>query len=277
MAKWEWTRGRRTLATLTFPVFYLLNRPSMRWFGKAAFDFALRCNGMATSWGGKHGLTVGEERFLDRLLKGAEGGTYLDVGANHGAYAKRLHTLVPASRIFAFEPHPRTFSVLQSELAMEGVTLVNQALSDQAGEMALYDFAGHDGSTQASLDREAVRLFSPSVVEHRVTCTTLDAFVAAHGIDRIDLLKIDTEGFDLAVLKGAGATLAAGRIGTIQFEFIPANIVTGVRVRDFIDLLPGHDLYRLCMNGALTPIEPYDVTRCEVFAVQNIIGVPKRR
>lgn len=141
--------------------------------------------------------------------------------------------------------------------------------------MTLYDIGGHDGSTQASLSHDAVALFSTSIVAHSVTCTTLDAFMEANGIERIDLLKIDTEGFDLAVLKGASHALDAGRIGTIQFEFIPANIVTGIRVRDFIDLLPGYRLHRLCMNGSLMPLEPYDVTRCEIYPVQNTIGIPR--
>lgn len=274
MGEWQNTRARAILASVTFPLFYGLNRPSMQWFGRALFDVALRCRGMATTWAGKHGLTVGEEHFLGRLLANTKDGLFFDVGANSGNYARLLRTLVPRSRIYAFEPHPQTFRILQSKLGHDDTILVNQALSDTSGEMILYDFGGHDGSTQASLSREAVALFSPDVVEHPIACTTLDAFIAAHAIERVDLLKIDTEGFDLAVLTGARDALQSGRVGVIQFEFIPANIVTGIRMRDFINLLPSHSLYRLCMNGSLIPLEPYDVTSCEIYAVQNIIALP---
>ena len=249
----------------------------MQWFARALFDIAIRCNGMSTTWGGKHGLTIGEENFLERLLGPTKGGVFFDVGANHGAYARRLRALVPAAQIYAFEPHPRTFATLKAMTELDGAILINRALSDQSGDMMLYDLGGHDGSTQASLSRKAVELFSPTVVEHRVACTTIDIFMKEQGVERIDLLKIDTEGFDLAVLKGAQDALSAGRIGTIQFEFIPANIMTGVRIRDFIQLLQGHRLHRLCMNGSLIPIEPYEVTRSEIYAIQNIIAVPRTK
>jgi FkbM family methyltransferase len=220
---------------------------------------------------------MGEENFLRRHLQGVTGGVFFDVGANTGSYSKVLRHYVPGARIYAFEPHPKSFAALGKVLAGDDAVLVNQALSDTPGEMTLYDFAEHDGSTQASLSREAVALFSGNVVEHRVTCSTVDDFMAAQGIDRIDLLKVDTEGFDLSVLRGARAALAAGRIGTIQFEFIPANIITKTRIRDFMALLSGYQLHRICLNGELIPLAPYDVKRCEVYVMQNLIALPVRK
>jgi FkbM family methyltransferase len=258
-------------------VFYLLNRPSLQWFARAVYDFALRCNGFAINHKGRLGLTMGEENFLRRHLQGVTGGVFFDVGANTGSYTKVLRHYVPGATIYAFEPHPKSFAALRKVLADDPALLVNQALSDTPGEMTLYDFAEHDGSTQASLSREAVALFSGNVVEHRVTCSTVDGFIAANGIPRIDLLKVDTEGFDLSVLRGAREALAAGRIGTIQFEFIPANIITKTRIRDFMALLSGYQLHRICLNGELIPLAPYDVKRCEVYVMQNLIALPMRK
>ena len=139
--------------------------------------------------------------------------------------------------------------------------------------MILFDFAGDDGSTQASLSRDAVALFSNDIVEHSTQCTTFDQFIEEHGIDTVTLLKIDTEGYDLNVLKGAAQATAARRILAIQFEFIPANIATHVSMQDFFDVLPGYSLYRQCMNGELLPLPHYDVKRCEIYVTHNIIAL----
>ncbi len=110
---------------------------------------------------------------------------------------------------------------------------------------------------------------------HRVEATTLDAFLDRHGIARVAFLKVDTEGHDLNVLRGAARSLAEGRIGLIQFEFIEANIATRVRMRDFFEALPGHRIHRLCLNGDLLPLEPYSPKRCEIYVNQNLVAVPR--
>lgn len=152
--------------------------------------------------------------------------------------------------------------------------IVNQAMGGWDGTMTLFDMAADDGSTQASLRRDAVAMFSNDVVEHVITCVTFDGFVERHGIGQVALLKIDTEGHDLDVLKGASRAIAAKRIRAIQFEFIPANIATHVSMRDFFDALPGYRLHRLCMNGGLLPLPSYDVKRCEIYVTHNIVALP---
>ena len=273
--QWRSSPAKRALAVAAHPVFHLLNRPSMRWFGQIAYDFALRCNGIAINFPGRNGLTAGEERFAARILKDAPAGILLDVGANKGAYAAYLATLSPQSTIYAFEPHPLTFAALQARVAAANVQAVNLAVSDEAGTLTLHDFAGEDGSTQASLDPEAIHMFSAETVTHSVGVTTIDAFLAEHGIDQVTLLKIDTEGFDLAVLKGARGALSRRAIRAIQFEFIPANIARRVTMRDFFEVLAGYRLFRLCVNGDLWPLDIYDVKRCEIYVTHNLVALPR--
>lgn len=268
------TQAKAVLAALARPVFGLLNRPSLRWLGEAAYDVALRMNGFAIGFRGKDGLTHPEEAFLHRFLPGAGTGVLLDVGANHGSYARFLHRLRPDLQVLAFEPHPTSYALLRHNASLPNVELLNLALSDAPGSVRLYDFASHDGSTQASLSRDAVALFEGDTVEYEVECVTLDGFAAERGIDRIAFLKIDTEGFDINVLRGARRLLAERRIGAIQFEFIAANITTRVTMRDFFTVLEGYRLFRLCVNGGLRPLDRYDVKRCEVYVVHNIIALP---
>ncbi len=175
--------------------------------------------------------------------------------------------------IRALEPHPRTFATLRQRLEGTRVEALNLALGDTSGRLDLHDFAEGDGSTQASLSREAVALYGGSQVSHPVMVETLDGFLAARGIARIALLKVDTEGFDLNVLRGAREAIGARRLAAIQFEFIAANIATGVRMRDFYEVLEGYRIHRLCLNGALLPLD-YSPKRCEIYISQNLVALP---
>ena len=149
------------------------------------------------------------------------------------------------------------------------------ALSDSTGTMELHDFENDDGSTQASLGAASVGMFTDRTVAHQVEVTTLDEFAVRHGIERIAFLKIDTEGFDVNVLRGARQLLAEGRIGPIQFEFIPACIAMRVTMRDFFEVLPGYDLHRLMVDGSLLPMLRYDTKRHEVYVIHNIVALPR--
>jgi FkbM family methyltransferase len=183
--------------------------------------------------------------------------------------------LAPDARILAFEPHPRTIAVLRERLAGSRVEIFQVALGDAAGETTIYDFADADGSTQASLSRESVALYAQDVVAHPVSVKTIDALMAEQRIERIALLKIDTEGLDHKVLLGAHAAIAARRIGMIQFEFIEANVATRTTMRDFFDALPGYGIARLCLNGEEWPLD-YSVKYCEIPVSQNLIARPVR-
>jgi len=272
---WQHSRLRALLAKIAYPVFLALNRPSMTWFGNLAYDFALRCNGIAITFSGKSGLTRAEEHFLRRNKTRFQDGVLLDVGANRGDYARLLHKLAPSARVIAFEPHPSTFALLSRLLVdIQPIHLINKAVGDKVGQLKLYDFQFADGSSQASLNEAAIALYSNDIVEHVVDCTTIDDFMAESGINHIDFLKIDTEGHDLSVLRGAKQALRDRRIGMIQFEFIPANIATGATMHGFFEALEGYRISRLCLNGALRSLEPYDVKRCEIYVTHNLIATP---
>lgn len=129
-----------------------------------------------------------------------EGMTVFDVGANIGVYALRFARKVgPKGRVYAFEPVPDIFARLQGNIALNDVhniVPVPMALSDQKG-MAKISVAG----PRSSLFRHQSQKF----VE--VTLTTLDEFVAEQGIERVDAIKLDVEGAELRVIRGADNTL----------------------------------------------------------------------
>ena len=85
------------------------------------------------------------------------------------------------------------------------------------------------------------------------------------------MLKIDVEGFELEVLKGAEKLLREGRIKIIQFEFNEVNIIQRRFLKDFYDELPGFDFYRLDENRliALNEWQP----KHEIFLFQKVIAI----
>ena len=108
-----------------------------------------------------------------------------------------------------------------------------------------------------------------------ISVTTLDAFVAERGIERIDLLKVDVEGGELEVLRGATDTLQRKMINAIHFEFNETNVVSRVFMKDFYEMLPDYDFYRMLPDG-LVPMGIYYPIIAEIFAYQNIAAINRK-
>ena len=107
------------------------------------------------------------------------------------------------------------------------------------GSAALYDRADAPGSSLSSLHAEVVAgLHGLPSVARTVAVRTLDEIAAEHDFGFVDLLKIDTEGSELAVLKGARQLLDRNAIGCVHFEFNEMNLVSRTYLRDFRVLLP---------------------------------------
>lgn len=145
-----------------------------------------------------------------------------DVGANVGQTTRAMLDAFPEVKIYSFEPHPKVFASLASRIPQGRVTLNNLALGAETGEVAFYEYAdGGDASLRNSLVPNARSTVQFGYISKPITvqCVTLDQFCAAQEIDRIDLLKIDVEGFELSVLQGAREMLRNGKIGFIYLEY----------------------------------------------------------
>lgn len=148
------------------------------------------------------------------------GAVCFDVGAAGGIYALVLSRLVgPSGRVFAFEPRPRSFAFLRRVLRRPNVSVHRIALSHRTGRQTMVVPRRYrvPFSTRSFLQRELDRPvdhYYPEFTGARrieVETTTLDDFMAGHGIDRLDLLKIDVEGSEPWVLFGGRRTISAHR------------------------------------------------------------------
>jgi len=243
---------------------------------KLMFDLSLRGLGIL-NYQSRH--LSGESDWLQRYLSPLLDPIIFDVGANVGNYTAEVFTVNSSARVYAFEPHPKNIEQLTQLLGplLAGggdLSVTPAAVGDSSGRLDLYDRRESDGSSHASLYQKVIEdIHHTESVKRTVDVITLDDFCAEHGIDHIDLLKIDTEGNELKCLLGASQLLANRAIDAIQFEFNEMNIVSHATFKDFWDLLRDYSFARLLPRGRLLPIQSYSPLVCEIYAYQNIIAV----
>jgi FkbM family methyltransferase len=221
---------------------------------------------------------TGERAFLKKLLRRGYGElpVVLDIGASDGRYSAMVKSIAPEAQVYAFEPHPLAFKRLEACARSNGVIPFNVGCSDEEGPSVLYDYADKDYSAHASFHKGAFEeIHKKQSISYPVGTVTLDDFVERKlNIGRIRLVKTDTEGNDLKVLRGAQRLIAQKSIDVIQFEFNEMNVISRVFFKDFVDLLSDYRFYRLLPDGPVAIGEYYPVS-FELFAFQNIAAIRK--
>lgn len=180
----------------------------------------------------------------------------LDVGANKGEWSYALKQELPASEIYAFEPSETAFGLMSKFLAnLEGVFLYKSAIGAMSGEATLY--SDQPGSSLASLTKRRLdHLNKDFTISESIPVTTLDDWQAINTHVRPNILKIDVEGHELDVLKGAIGLLKS--VKAVQFEFGGTNIDSRTYFQDYWYFFQplGFTIFRLTPNG-LSPVSRY--------------------
>ena len=211
--------------------------------------------GSALYWRGYHSP---ETRLLRNLL-GPES-VFVDVGANQGEFTVVAARCARRGRVVAVEPAPelRQDLVRNVELnAFDNVTIVPSALADRPGTLPLYaqdaivEGFHNEGTASLWAGRERGRLVAEVPVE------TLDALAERLGLARVDLIKIDVEGAERAVLHGSHETLR--RFAPLLLvELSDENFRTcGYSTRDLLADLHqlGYEAFLLDREGRERPID----------------------
>ncbi len=247
---------------------FVVSRRAFAPFNRALFRVATAGLGLAVSQKGRPDERSWLRRLRNHLPKSP---LVIDVGANCGQFARMVQEEIHEARIISFEPHPAAYAEL---LRVPGIQAVNKAVGDEPGHLQLFDYASAPGSEHASVLSDVFKeIHHGAVANLEVECTTLDLFLDAAELARVDLLKIDVEGFELAVLKGAHRAIVSDRIGIVQFEFDAMNTISRTLLADFAMALPGYRLHRLLRSGELLCISDEPPIRRELFGYQNVVAM----
>lgn len=198
--------------------------------------------------------------------------TVVDVGANIGDFASYVISRNPSAVIYCVEPDSENFKNLSRRFEDKpNVHTFNFALGEfEASKVSLY--ATTSGSSQASLSKRSIGL-NPSSFGHVsfVDLKTLDQFNSDLEIETIDLVKIDVEGHEFEVLKGAEASIKL--IKAIQFEFGGTYLDSGYQFRDVFGFFQKHkfDIFRLAPRGYI-PVNQY-LEKDEQYVYSNYLAV----
>jgi len=169
--------------------------------------------------------------------------TFLDVGANIG-----FISLVAASFIgenglvYAFEPHPETYKILEENIRLnsfKNICSMNIALGAEVSEAKIYDnLDGNRGSSSLIRPEGASKKNGK-----KIEIVTIDKLIEEYNLHIPSIIKIDVEGFELEVLKGAKALLSSLHAPALCVEFSEFYSISDGGMRDLYNLIKATNDY----------------------------------
>ena len=200
--------------------------------------------------------------FLSQIK---HGDTVIDVGAHVGQYT--LFAAGIGCTVHSFEPEPRTFATLSANVAQNQLVKVslNQcALAESSRLSALFSANADNIGATSLLPNEYTRKESTVV-----RCVALDEYLIEHGNPKVSFIKIDVEGAELNVLRGAQSVLSRDHPKIILEFFESRQAAFGYSCSDVASFLQGfgYRLWRITSSGLIPYIHQRDEERYfNVFA-----------
>ena len=181
-----------------------------------------------------------EMDFMERLLR--PGDKFLDIGANVGTYTLLAADLVgPSGQVLSVEPGPQAMERLVENCQVNGFSHV------QFAQLAVADY---EGEAQFTTGRDTGNhlAFATGRLSTAVKVTTLDRLI---GETKFDLVKIDAEGAEALILRGADGVISRGQMPIVLMEMVQRFLVrAGSSVSSFADWLRsrGYGLFTYSVN-----------------------------
>ncbi|MFZ4121665.1 MAG: FkbM family methyltransferase [Caulobacterales bacterium] len=207
-------------------------------------------------------ITQDHHRELMPLLRQyiPAAGVVLDVGAHAGQFARMFAQIAGDGHVFSFEPSPYARSVLEAAVkwrAVGNITVVAKGLGDAPGVLELATPIKRRGSLGFGLAHVPADGESAAGQRRdRIEIETIDGFVAARGLKRLDFIKVDVEGFEGRVMAGAQETLRRFK-PAVLLELHPVHLGRGGDtsggVAGALEAL-GYRAQRVTAAGGLEPV-----------------------
>jgi FkbM family methyltransferase len=220
---------------------------------------------------------TGEGKFI-RIVAKHKPILCLDIGASVGDYTEVLLSSTTA-KIISFEPLPSSFTALKrvADRFPGRCVLVNKGVGDVDAKLELN--YGSEESRLASFSKEVNNV--PYVGAHNTRSVVVDVIKvdtfwkesAPVGFERIDLVKIDTEGYEYEVILGARETIGAMKPKFIQIEYNWHQLFKDSSLYSISMLLPGYQLYKLLPHGSgMVKVDPKQ-PESNIFRYSNFVFV----
>lgn len=226
-------------------------------------------DGQLVSWE----FETAEIRFVSRFLRA--GMTVFDVGAHHGLYTLLASVMVGRSgRVVAFEPSPREQKQLRSNVKLnkcKNVRIEPVAVGSSRGLADLFLVQGNEDYCN-SLRPPAVKAQTLTL---SVAVETLDDFLRDNAISRVDFIKLDVEGGELEVLRGACQLLATGPRPVVMCETAEVRTAAwGYSAREIVQILERqrYELFSIERDGTLSRM-----AADEDLQDTNLAAIPRER
>lgn len=186
------------------------------------------------------------------------GMTALDIGGHIGYYTRFFSKLIGnKGHVYVFEPVNENYDLLAKNTKnFKNVTLINKAAGDKDGKVSFYQTFSNTGShSLLEVDVKAQKI--------EVDCMTLDRFAEENNIEEVNIIKIDVEGGEPLVLKGAENLIKRSKELYIIMELIHDNLsklgYTPATYFEYVESL-GLKVYSILPDGSTEPfdVESYD-------------------
>jgi FkbM family methyltransferase len=225
-------------------------------------------------WSVRAMVPAAEELAFMRRFAG-KSGVLLDVGANLGCFSLTLARLRPSCIVHAFEPSPETLLRLKANVAMNkahSVITHSLAIGKTIGRLQFVNDRSSPGTNRLLGQAEVA---PSSTIE--VEVSTIDRFLKLNGEPDVAFLKIDVEGFEADVLRGAAVTLTNHRCQAGLIELCPGNLHrVGSSVEELLDAVKqcGWRLHFLNQDGSLGSV--VEAEGAETISLTNVAMLPSR-
>jgi len=206
-------------------------------------------------------LYAAYKAYTDRAERGLlrkiafQGAVVADVGANIGIYSQFLSRCVsPTGLVHSFEPSPDNFKRLSAATHdLSNVRLTQAAVGERSGESKLYV------SDKLNVDHRAYKANGDSRRAVPTDMVALDDYFKPG--QRVDLIKMDIQGYELHALRGAQRVLQENRDINLLLEFWPAGLEqAGVGWGELVELLQGLNMnLTLVRTHGLVPFDARDI------------------
>ncbi len=220
-----------------------------------------KCNSI---WGASRGGSIYDEQliynFYNHIIFNRETINFFDIGSNTGSFIF-LPLLNSSIKCFAFEPNPKAYDALCENIKLNGlennVSPNNIGIWNEAKELELKIPVDTTDSGLATFGNDPTRFMYDNkpgeYTTHTVQCKTIDELFVELGLESLDVIKIDTEGSELNILKGGEKTIREFK-PAILLEFDNKNTTQfGYMRDDIVELLRsyGYSTFKLLAESDL--------------------------